>query len=425
MEIRIKWKEVSPYLLFIIVMFGYHLFMHTQKMDDVAIYGDLLDYSPLLPWLKFRYQTWTSRVIIDGLIVLFVEWNPWFWKIFNLGCWVLFIHSLIIITDCEESISIKYIIVFLTLSYPIFTMGSAGWCATQLNYLWPMALGTFGLTTITFTSKNVLKWYHWILYLTATVFASNQEQMCAFILAVLATHFAVSIIFSKKLPDFSSLKFVQLLLAATQLVSVLTCKGNQERKLIEIERWMPDYPLLSFRDKIYIGFTDTIERVAFHKSNPIFLIFTIILFIMVLIKTQNLLLRVLVFFLPLTVALEVFILNIGHKNIPLQLFIVTIIIFCFVILCDNMREFLTYGVVLGSGFISRVAVGYSPSVYVSGDRTCLFLYGTIIFTIVKLLYDIKDENPKLIYCITGMTGTVAFICVLKNYIEFFSRTFYQ
>lgn len=415
-----KYREWMPYFFLTGIMFIYHLFIHTHKMDDLAIYGDLLDYSPLLPWLKYRYETWTSRVLIDGLIVLFVEYNPWIWKLLNIGCWLLLAHSLIVLTGCRREWQIKYITVFLIFIYPIFTMGSAGWCATHLNYLWPMAFGCYALTIITVPKDRPLRWYRLLSYLCAAIFACSQEQMCVIFLTVMAAHLTLSVIFKTK-PGHLYLKAAQFGIAAIQLFLILTCEGNQARKLVEVDRWMPDYPLLSFRDKLYIGFTDTMEIVVFPEDNAIFIIFSLILFTLVFLKTKNIVIRLFSLLLPFATLIGTFLLHGRDRGIPLYLLVIFSLIFSLGILSNNMRDFLGYGAVLGSGFISRVAVGYSPSIYVSGNRTCLFLYGTILFCMVKLLYDNRNLHPKLIPSAYWSLRIFSYICIAMNLAKFMTR----
>lgn len=421
---KYKWKEIMPYALLAGVMFLYHIFIHIHKMDDVAIYGDLLDYTPLLPWLEYRYQTWSSRILIDGLIVLFVEYNPWIWKLLNIGCWLLLAHSVIRLCGCKDDLELKYITVFLILIYPIFTMGSAGWCATQLNYLWPLSIGSFALTSIKYSGGDNPPSLHWSLYLiypAATVFACSQEQMCAAILAVLAAYLVLHTI-KNGIPRHAVLLGSQLLLSAAQLLFILTSPGNQARKWIEVERWMPDYPLLSFRDKLYIGFTDTMERVAFQENNYLFLIFVSVLSALVFQRAKTLLLRLFALALPAAVIAGTYFLHHEQRTVPYYLLIILCLIISFMIVCDNRQDFLVYGVVLGSGFAGRVAVGYSPSIYVSGDRTCLFLYGAVIFCTIKLLYDHKESHPKFLRTVCLLTGAVSLYCVAETLNEFIKRS---
>lgn len=65
--------------------------------------------------------------------------------------------------------------------------------------------------------------------------------------------------------------------------------------------------------------------------------------------------------------------------------------------CENFQEMVFYSVVLGSGLATRIVVGFSPSVYVSGIRTFYFLDILIIFCMGFLLkkYYNKISADKL------------------------------
>ena len=58
-------------------------------------------------------------------------------------------------------------LVAMILIYPIMQMNSAGWAATTINYIWPMALGLFSLATIavTFGKKTPLIAVENIIYM--------------------------------------------------------------------------------------------------------------------------------------------------------------------------------------------------------------------------------------------------------------------
>ena len=95
---------------------------------------------------------------------------------------VLVLHSLrrIISPTKENDGIITFFLMLVIMLYPFGTFGVAGWYATTLNYVWPLALGLYGLSYITqVLSNGKISMIQQISYVVASLYAINQEQMCA------------------------------------------------------------------------------------------------------------------------------------------------------------------------------------------------------------------------------------------------------
>ena len=83
---------------------------------------------------------------------------------------------------------------------------------------------------------------------------------------------------------------------------------------------------------------------------------------------------------------------------------------------DNFRIFLTSTVLLGSGFASRLAMGFSPTIYASSYRTFTVLIFCIIAVACYIYSDslergyIDLKSHKIIKCIAG----ALLICSMIN-----------
>ena len=49
-------------------------------------------------------------------------------------------------------------------------------------------------------------------------------------------------------------------------------------------------------------------------------------------------------------------------------------------------------VLFATGFLSRLAVGFSPTIFESGSRTAFFFYMTIIAVVLMLIRKLYEEN---------------------------------
>lgn len=420
-----KWLgDNQAYVIFGIVMSVYCLLITSDRMDDVSIYGGVREAGPLITWLKFRWDTWTSRVLIDGVIVWMVEWNIWIFRILNWCMWMLLVYSIAELLHIQKNMQLSYILIFAFLIYPFKVIGSVGWCSVGVNYVWTSALGCYAVTSYTKLNrdkkiyKRNKKIFFAISMCMATIFAGNQEMLCTILCAV----FGMLWLFTRKKsgPGYRFVVSTQFVLVLSELLVILTCKGNYIRKLQEAERWMKEYVNFTFWDKISIGVSDTINGL-FAGNSFLCLLFAIVVCMAVYTGTRELFLRCIallpvlfmisVRFLPDILKQEFGYLEDYWEHMPtlrqndffhmeqeeaIGLCIWLAVFICLIIsiymTCENFREMVFYSVVLGSGLATRIVVGFSPSIYVSGIRTFYFLD---ILIIVCMGYLLKKHYNKI------------------------------
>ena len=74
-------------------------------------------------------------------------------------------------------------------------MAWLGWYATTLNYVWPLALGLYGLSyIIQIISNEKISIAQQISYVVASLYAINQEQMCALFVGFYALFMIYSLV---------------------------------------------------------------------------------------------------------------------------------------------------------------------------------------------------------------------------------------
>lgn len=415
--------ENQPYIIFGLVIALYSLFMNSNRMDDVSLYGDIMEYVPLTTWLKFRWDTWTSRVLLDGVSVLMVAWNIWIFRILNWSMWMLLVHSIAELLNIKKNRQLSYILIFTFLIYPFKVIGSVGWCNVGVIYVWTLALGCYAVTSYTKLNRDKIacgmtgRVLIAVSMCFAAVFAGNQEMVCAILCAI----FGMLWILTYKKADkfYRVLLSIQFLLIGIELLIILTCKGNYIRKFQEAERWMPEYVDLTFIDKLSIGIVDTINGLFVRESFLCFL-FAIVICMSVFTKTKLLSVRCLALIPVLFMAGTRFVPNLLQKEFSylenswkymitpkvrdlgsmesgsvvgllMWLAVFACLIISVYVTCKNIQEILFYSIILGSGLVTRVAVGFSPSVYVSGSRTFYFLDILIIFCMVYMLNGYKNR----------------------------------
>ena len=136
---KIKKIDKTYIYIFIIVVI-LHLATHPQLSDDSFFSGTGMN--GILNFCRERYITWTSRVIIEGFLVLFVNLPHYLFCLVNSLMIMLLIYSLNMLLKIRDR-NLIFLFSALMALLPFSLLSDAGWYATSINYLWPIALGTY------------------------------------------------------------------------------------------------------------------------------------------------------------------------------------------------------------------------------------------------------------------------------------------
>ena len=430
-------KKYLPFWFFAGIQIIYHLMMREGPGTDAMwFFRNQLDTYSLKDYLTIRYHVWSSRIVIEAVLV-YVSRHLVLWKVLDILAWMLFVILLAAAIPGEKRERINWLVVSLVLIYPLKDLDTAGWIATTTNYIWPLALGMFALTGVSFVlQEKKVPLPLFLLSLPAMLYAANAEQMCAVICGICFIGILYCIFFAKRNVSTWWQLIVWLLFGVAQLVFILRCPGNSVRTTEEIRQCMPNYKNYNLIDKAQLGFVDTVHHMI-SSENLLFLMFAVILMILVFLKTKELLFR-LAGVLPVmwTVLLtffgdafernfvklsSLFNLNdiVNGSNYQLAYSYLPLLAYALVLLCvlvsvsmisTSWTEFLGYVCLLGIGFASRVIMGFTPTIFVSQERTFLYLYVAIIAAIVFMVQ--RNITVLLAHKNIAETLKIATACIL-------------
>lgn len=418
-------RKYLPFYFFAVIQFIYHYMMREVPGSDAMwFFRNQLDAYSLKDYLTIRYGTWSSRIIIEAVLV-YVARHITLWKIIDWFMWMLFAVSLSgIFGKTKNPAKTNWILVSLILIYPLNDLWSAGWIATTTNYIWPLALGTFAMMGIAKVFRGEkIKWWVYACYVLAALYAANAEQMCAVMLGIYALCI-LYLLLTKKQGKRWIVLVPFLFICGVELLFIMTCPGNVARKNKEIADYLQNYVMYNPVDKATLGLMDTVKHLL-TSGNLLFLIFTVLMAFLVFQRTKGFVER-LVSIVPVawTVALTFFADTFerhftkvssliennelvngynyvwGYSYLPLVLYCLVLlcVLVCLALVAKSWEEFFGYFFLLGIGLASRVVMGFSPTLYVSGERTFLYLYVTIIVAIVTMLEKNREElkqYPKM------------------------------
>ncbi|MFR9058246.1 DUF6056 family protein [Eubacterium callanderi] len=431
-----KIKEVFPFFMLFIFMFVLHLATPALQNDDLT-FRNYIENQSILSFLIQRYKTWSSRVLIEAVLVGMVSMNHLIWCLLDSLVVVLLAWSIakLFFEKSGYSNALNWIIVSLILIYPFYLLSSAGWVATTLNYLWPLSFGLASFIPIKkyFENKKI-NIFESFLYSLLVIFAANNEQMAIIIFVIYAV-FAIYFFMQKK--RVSLYLLFNLFLTIISLLFILSCPGNDNRAIAEAQRF-PGYDGLNIVQKILAGFLPT-TTFFFEGYNLEYLIFVCLILVCIWLKYKDKVHRM-IGALPLLVytfwlvGFEVvvaikpdlliyspvqYIKSIASfENLTFYLYsimnalIVLLLVLCLFFIFRKKGEFLLVLLILGVGLASRITMGFSPTLFLSEFRTYLF-FVFAIFIICVLLFDelskfMSSDQFKYIVYIMIFIGVVSY-----------------
>ncbi|MEI8199508.1 MAG: DUF6056 family protein [Eubacteriales bacterium] len=410
-----KW-HYFPFVIFAVGMSVIHAFMTMGFGDDSSFSIVLSDNNvTVISYIITRYNLWSSRVFIEATLVLLAR-LPLLWKILDTAVVVLSAVSISKLIPTVNARKTNWIITCILFIYPFQQMSSAGWIATTLNYYWPLAFGLFAMIPIRkilFNEK--IRKYEYVFYSLALLYAANQEQMCAILLAVYPA-FTIYLFLKKRLRSYMIL---QSLISVASLVFIFTCPGNFARKSQEIGNWFPQYDGISFIHKIEMGFSSSLFEFIM-KPNFVFAVFCGTLFLCMLISHKDTKYRIiaavpfvscLIFgvfsesfggLFPKIIAVKRSMTELGtvadwtswRSWVPdiLLLSICLCILFSLYNVFKNKNYSILSIFIILLGFGSHMIMAFSPTIWVSGERTYIFMYFSFMICTV-FLYQMIIKFP--------------------------------
>ena len=429
-EKTIQQRKALQYivpLLLLAVLLIIHMGIQSDFGDDM-VYRDVLKTRSLGEFLQRRYAGWSSRVLIEAIMVPFAGWNIWAWRIADSLMMAVFLWTVADLFGTSSGKTGSQVAFFvMCLTVPIAVWNNAGWVTTTINYLWALTLGLVALRPLKhwFTGEACRPW-EYVVCTLCLIYAANMEQMAAILLGAYLVCGGYLLGKKRKLPLFY---WVELTGIMASLAFILTAPGNAIRLEQETEKFLPYFGELNPAQKLWMGFLDTGNYYLAggeRTDNFVFGFFAGILLLVVLdscirgsakdksrAKKCGMILVAAVapaFFWgigrlgywllasgKLTRGRNGIGVLIQNRFLPGESYFSTGLV-CFQTICylavllavivtvvwlwRGSTELWLQLLILAAGLASRLIMGFSPTVYASGDRTAIFC--TVALLIVAL-----------------------------------------
>lgn len=410
---KIYKSDKFPFLIYIMIFAIINILMK-KSIDDIFFSSACTDIN-LIEYLSQRYQLWTSRVIIECILVIFCQYLPMFiWKIVNIGMLYLLAYSISELLVNTEKRKFNIIICIFLSTIPIDIFKEAGWMATMNNYLWVAATGIYSITIFKkiINKENINLWQK-ISYILTTIYASNQEQMAGILFIVYTIIGIVHIIKEKKCKPIIIINYTIIIL---QLILVLICPGNENRKIQEEAKWYPEFSDVSITTKMSESILSMMDYVV-ESGRVIFFALILLIAYAILKKQKNNIYKVIGTMPLLLVIILKYSMRILNEPAHIEIiqnsriyviakllaYISILILICiglWIIFKDDKRKLLIINLIYFTGFISRFVMAFSPTIYASGERTSIFWYISFVMIIILIIQKLDSkkeiiENGKI------------------------------
>lgn len=426
-EQRRQWMLMGCFFLILLAL--HVLFVRTGTNDDLVYQGYWRDYS-LGAFLKLQYETWTSRLLIEIAVMLCTGAPVWVWHLLNilmvLGI-VWNVADLFGLGDRWDALVLFFTIMW---AVPLDTLCDAGWINTSVNYLWILSAGLAALRPLKHLccGEHCARWELAVCPACA-LFAADMEQMAAVLLGSYLVCGGYLLMKKRKL---SPIYFVQLALILLSILFALTAPGNGLRFEVEARNEFPRFPELGVGEKLVMGWLETAQyyfAAGYQQKCAVFPLLAGVLFLGVLTRCRE---GERLWRLPIAAFPLAFYWGIGQLGnrllaqglVPRGGHVIgllggncklpgpgayswgqvsfQIVIYLLILACVAASVFFLHGkstetllelTILGAGFCSRILMGFSPTVYASGDRTALYCSAAIlIVTMRNILLILKQKS---------------------------------
>ena len=408
----------------IVIIFVLHLilmmFITPNRYDD-AVFLENIAEQPILSYIMPRYQDWTSRFLIEFALCGVLKLSKYVWILVEALMVALAAYSMSKLFVKDNKKENNMMLIFMMLLYPLNVMNSAGWAATTVNYIWPLATMLYALIPIKkMWNGEKVGFINMILHSAALIFAGNQEQTACILLGTYLLFAVLMIIKDKKIKPYMVLNTV---LAIVSIIFILTCPGNYVRQELEVKEYFPDMEMMTILDKIGVAFTSTMGLIV-GNGNLVFVALTLIMTVYVFSSYKDSLYRVIaaipfvvsvtgffgrdiitqVFphitsFYDLLASEEVLLTAATSNNllyaapVMFSMAVIVCLIMTILLIFKNLKNNIALLVFL-VGLASRLIIGFSPTVFISGQRTMIFFEFAMIIVAMLVWQELIKKTDK-------------------------------
>lgn len=413
---RVLCSPYFPLCALALIVALLHIDMPTDFADDAWFYNILEGKDDMWEawsaFLKYRYEVWSSRTLIEGALILLVR-APLAWKILDSVAIIYIIFELSRLLNPEKSYLKNAILVLVPIVFPR-VLYEVGFVATSINYIIPFALSLLAVSIL--YRRALDRRVHigeYFIALPMLIFACFSEMVSAMVLLLSLGAILWWALNKKGVP---CVEIVVLAVSAVLIVYHLTCPGNDARAEQETLTWLPEHGALGLIEKVQLGISAMMRDLLLWE-NKLFGVFAMAIGVLISLKKRPIISIIFAwipfafsmlfsnlysFFgkIPLIALLRDEMLSVCYDTDMGAHTILLDVVFVLVLFCvmyslwqiiEDKRSYIFAFFVLFVGSATKIALGLSPTVWASAGRGATYLYiaisivtGVVIYRLVTL-----------------------------------------
>ncbi len=412
--------------IFVLLLAGIHFSFHYSG-DDLKLlnqsFGELVGK---------RWQD-SGRVLTDAVAWMSCFLPSKLWKLLDIGVIMAIAGMLRYLFTEKSSAENTLLVCGAFLLFPFQILSTAGYIATIANYLYPFFTMLVVFTAIKqrLTRGKTSGWMY-LSVILSVIYTTNQDQYAISLIFFLTILLIVSFK-NDSLRKVRNLLWLEEIAAILGYAALYFAPGHRFR-MNTYGTWIPDYAQWTVGQKLFHGYTATVAYL-YYRQIPLLTVFFLLLFLIAIGRKEKKRWAVLFTAIPLgsnllwkgtgidllqplpEVALgmpEIGPLSEG-KNV--LLFLLTILLTVSVFLgvwltVDTLRRKVTILSLLFMGAGSRMAMGFSETLYGSSYRTYSFLLFCVVISVILLVQELREKaNGRTL----GFAWGVIFLEILEQY----------
>lgn len=400
-----KNRHLIPYILLAASLFAMFC-MVTEPTRDDFYYQSIPAGSPkeVLDFLRMLYFNWSSRMVTEPLVLLLVNLDMTVWRVFCVANILGIALSVRYLLGIRNSVWKNSVLCMFVGAFPFSYYASAGWITTTAIYLISISLGLVALYPLRrLLDGKKSAWWENALFILSAVLSCNHEQVGAVVLGVYLCSCVYCAVLRRKV---ARMQICQIVIAAASILFVLTCPGDAVRVETEIQTWLPEYADWTVPEKLLRGVFHAVDY-YFYTAGINFFAFALVFLLALALflspgkKPQKALALGGALWLCLAVGTillqrlgllardmlfpwEEYGVNMLSRGVDVAR-AATALLLLFLLfgelfwLFGNSPSFWAGAMFLAAGFGSAAVLGFSPTIYASGNRVfSIFIYATIV-----------------------------------------------
>ena len=403
----------AHYYVYSLVLLLYHKYMNLTLPDD---YSYVLREHNIFAWLIERYNTWSSRVGVE-FVLAFAAYNQIAFIVMDMIVNVAIMYLIIRLLDIKR-LSEKWLVLALLLMYNIHDMSSAGWVATMVNYMWVVAALLIMANILELHFKGSVRNCLLPFSLLIVCFAGSHEQGVIALLIMFLTYIGIDYKCNHHINKDIICFFV---LSTLLLLFIVLSPGNQIRT--QVATTVPGANPLFFEstifEKVWLGVLRFHSMYLSPNNHHLAYAFSAVLLSHSLMGDKKKM-DVVLASIPLCILVGYYLAfkwSLGNAVFcqPDKPFVIDdgdwcfyaplicSILFCVSVIAYLFRNFSTKKFVFCAsllliGIATQILMGFSPTIYISGNRTSIFLYFSFVLLTIILFKSLEEYGGHRKFC---------------------------